>query len=89
VLGARGVCLRSDRALVRGTAPAAAKTRLRKAANFGRPAPGLALLGNYFGSTTGPSDGGGQTDYTASVTTYDDGTNPANRQQLVSAAAVP
>jgi hypothetical protein len=48
------------------------------------------FLGDYFGNTTGPSAGGGYTDYTTSVTTYDDGTNPANRQeQLVSEVAVP
>ncbi|NUR25539.1 MAG: hypothetical protein HOV83_06765 [Catenulispora sp.] len=48
------------------------------------------FLGDYFGNTTGPSGTGGYTDYTTSVTTYNDGTNPANRQQqLVSAVAVP
>jgi hypothetical protein len=48
------------------------------------------FLGDYFGNTTGPSAAGGITDYTTSVTTYDDGTNPANRQQqLVSQVAVP
>jgi len=47
------------------------------------------FLGDYFGNTTGAS-GGGYTDYTTSVTTDNDGTNPANRQQqLVSAVAVP
>jgi hypothetical protein len=48
------------------------------------------FLGDYFGNTTGPAATGGYTDYTTSVTTYDDGTNPANRQQqLVSEVAVP
>lgn len=48
--------------------------------------------GDCFGTTAGPSAGGltGYTDHMTSVTTYNDGTNPANRQrQLVSAVAVP
>ena len=48
------------------------------------------FLGDYFGNTTGASATGGYNDYTTSVTTYNDGTNPANRQQqLVSTVAVP
>ncbi|MEZ0067712.1 hypothetical protein ABIA32_003727 [Streptacidiphilus sp. MAP12-20] len=43
------------------------------------------FLGDYFGNTAA-----GQVDYTTSVTTYDDGSNPANRQQqLVTTVAVP
>ncbi len=58
------------------------------------PHPGSAassgtFLGDYFGNTTG-SAGPGYADYTTSVTTYDDGSNPANRQeQLVAVVAVP
>ncbi|MFG2847078.1 hypothetical protein ACGF12_28470 [Kitasatospora sp. NPDC048296] len=43
------------------------------------------FIGDYFGNTIG-----GTTDYTTSVTTYDDGTNPAHlQQQQVTAVAVP
>ena len=48
------------------------------------------FLGDYFGNTTGPAAGSGLLDYTTSVTTYDDGTNPAFRQQqIVSVVPVP
>jgi hypothetical protein len=59
------------------------------------PHPGSAtgtstFLGDYFGNTVGAASGSGLVDYTTSVTTYDDGTNPAFRQQqLVSAVSVP
>ncbi|MFH8385189.1 hypothetical protein ACH4E7_30315 [Kitasatospora sp. NPDC018058] len=44
-----------------------------------------AFIGDYFGNTIG-----GTTDYTTSVTTYDDGTNPAHlQQQQVTAVAIP
>jgi hypothetical protein len=58
------------------------------------PHPGTAsgsatFLGDYFGNATGPASRG-IADYTTSVTTYDDGTNPANRQeQLVAVVSVP
>lgn len=47
------------------------------------------FIGDYFGNTVGAS-GSGTVDYTTSVTTYNDGTNPANRQQqLVATVPVP
>jgi hypothetical protein len=47
------------------------------------------FLGDYFGNTIAAT-GTGQLDYTTSVTTYDDGTNPANRQQqLVTTITAP
>lgn len=47
------------------------------------------FIGDYFGNITGPASSG-ITDYTTSVTTYNDGTNPANRQQqLIARVDVP
>ncbi|MFF4735890.1 hypothetical protein ACFY2W_08355 [Streptomyces sp. NPDC001262] len=47
------------------------------------------FIGDYFGSTVA-ANGSGQVDYTTLVTTYDDGTNPAHRQQqLVASVPVP
>ena len=47
------------------------------------------FLGDYFGNSIGAS-GSGLVDYTTSVTTYNDGTNPAyQQQQSVSVVAVP
>lgn len=43
------------------------------------------FIGDYFGNTVA-SAGSGQVAYTTSVTTYNDGTNPANRQQQVVAS---
>ncbi len=48
------------------------------------------FIGDYFGNITGTAQSGGTTDYTTSVTTYNDGTNPSNRQQqLIAQIAVP
>jgi hypothetical protein len=48
------------------------------------------FIGDYFGNITGAAQSGGTTDYTTSVTTYNDGTNPSNRQQqLIAQIAVP
>ena len=50
----------------------------------------VAALCTAFGNTTRPASGSGLLDYTTSVTTYDDGTNPAFRQQqIVSVVSVP
>ncbi len=48
------------------------------------------FIGDYFGNTTGPDGSGGSIDYTTSVSTYNDGTNPDFRQQqIVATVAVP
>ncbi len=47
--------------------------------------PNATFIGDYFGNTVG-----GSTDYTTSVSTYNDGTNPNNQQQqVVATIAVP
>lgn len=47
------------------------------------------FLGDYFGNVTGPTTSG-TADYTTSVTTYNDGTNPSNQQQqLIAQVAIP
>lgn len=49
----------------------------------------VTFLGDYFGNATGPTPSG-TADYTTSVTTYNDGTNPNNQQQqLIAQVAVP
>jgi hypothetical protein len=46
---------------------------------------GSTFIGDYFGNTVA-----GQTDYTTSVSTYNDGTNPGNlQQQLVTTVQIP
>lgn len=51
----------------------------------------LGFIGDYFGNTIAPAPtGGGLVDYTTSVSTYNDGSNPANQQQqVVATIAVP
>jgi len=47
--------------------------------------PNATFIGDYFGNTVG-----GSTDYTTSVSTFNDGTNPNNQQQqVVATIAVP
>ena len=47
--------------------------------------PNATFIGDYFGNTTG-----GGFDYTASVSTFDDGTNPGHyQQQVVATVAIP
>jgi hypothetical protein len=47
--------------------------------------PNATFIGDYFGNTVG-----GSTDYTTSVSTFNDGTNPNNQQQqVVATVAVP
>jgi len=47
------------------------------------------FLGDYFGNTVG-AEPGGAVDYSAFVSTYDDGTNPGHfQQQIAAAVAVP
>jgi hypothetical protein len=51
----------------------------------GSPSDAETFIGDYFGNVTG-----GSTDYTTSVTTYNDGSNPHNQQQqVVATVAVP
>lgn len=48
------------------------------------------FIGDYFGNTIAGSAVSGTTDYTTSVSTYDDGTNPNHlQQQLVTSIPVP
>jgi hypothetical protein len=55
----------------------------------GGAAAAVTFIGDYFGNVTGAASSG-VADYTTSVTTYNDGTNPANQQQqLVTRVAVP
>ncbi len=55
------------------------------AAHYSRASVDKTFIGDYFGNTTG-----GSIDYTTSVSTYNDGTNPDYRQQqIVATVAVP
>ena len=60
------------------------------AAHYSSAARDKTFIGDYFGNTTGPNESGGSIDYTTSVSTYNDGTNPDYRQQqIVATVAVP
>lgn len=59
------------------------------AAHYASALVDKTFIGDYFGNTTG-STTTGLVDYTTSVSTYDDGTNPNFRQQqIIAAVAVP
>jgi hypothetical protein len=48
------------------------------------------FIGDYYGNITGAAKAGGLTDYTTSVSTFDDGTNPNHfQQQVVATLTVP
>jgi hypothetical protein len=60
------------------------------AAHYSRASRDKTFIGDYFGNTTGPNGSGGSIDYTTSVSTYNDGSNPEFRQQqIVATVAVP
>jgi len=60
------------------------------AAHYSRASVDKTFIGDYFGNTTGPNGSGGSIDYTTSVSTYNDGSNPDFRQQqIVASVAVP
>jgi hypothetical protein len=60
------------------------------AAHYSRASRDKTFIGDYFGNTTGPNGRGGSIDYTSSVSTYNDGTNPNfYQQQIVATVAVP
>jgi hypothetical protein len=60
------------------------------AAHYSRASRDKTFIGDYFGNTTGPNGRGGSIDYTSSVSTYNDGSNPEFRQQqIVATVAVP
>jgi hypothetical protein len=59
-------------------------------AHYSRASRDKTFIGDYFGNTTGPNGSGGSIDYTTSVSTYNDGSNPEFRQQqIVATVAVP
>jgi hypothetical protein len=58
--------------------------------HYSRASRDKTFIGDYFGNTTGPNGRGGSIDYTTSVSTYNDGSNPNFRQQqIVATVAVP
>ena len=60
------------------------------AAHYSNATVDKTFIGDYFGNTTGPNGSGGSIDYTTSVSTYNDGSNPEFRQQqIVATVAVP
>ncbi len=60
------------------------------APHYSRASRDKTFIGDYFGNTTGPNGSGGSIDYTTSVSTYNDGSNPEFRQQqIVATVAVP
>ncbi len=51
---------------------------------------GYTFIGDYFGNDIGPGEHGNYIDYSTFTSTYNDGTNPENRQQqVVATVAVP
>jgi hypothetical protein len=58
--------------------------------HYSRASRDKTFIGDYFGNTTGPNGRGGSIDYTTSVSTYNDGSNPEFRQQqIIATVAVP
>jgi hypothetical protein len=58
--------------------------------HYSRASRDKTFIGDYFGNTTGPNGRSGSIDYTTSVSTYNDGSNPEFRQQqIVATVAVP